>query len=313
MCLYVYVAIVCASQTPARTHSGAHVFISCLAPQVNLGCVIECGRMIARLGLDSKFAPDTEAFIDSLDGALVLSLAGFKRSGMSSEHWWRVFKPVAQLVADAKLVEVVFQSIRDGAILSVSTELATLCASAKIGEKLFAAYAPSIVGARMENYIQSKLEALPVKLTAAAWHLVVRECLEEGESNRAGQHLFKKREVLVTYRSAKVSVSVTSFGEEVQVRTAAWLKSKALSSGVLAELGMEKGLFADAALGTNMEIPEELLTDFRNARATLEGFVRDLANDGVVLMPVLSAKSQAPHGITTRIFVVVVSSGMGIG
>lgn len=115
------------------------------------------------------------------------------------------------MVTDAKLVEFVFQAIRDGEVLKVSQELASLCASAKIGEKLFATYAPSIVGARMAQYIQAKLDSLPAKLTPTAWHLAVRECLEEGESNRAGQHLFKKRDVVVKYRDAQVSVSVSSF------------------------------------------------------------------------------------------------------
>ena len=213
----------------------------------------------------------SRAFVDA---SLTRQFLRLKKSGISAQSWIEGNKSVATLLLNEQDVDVVLMS--KGQWDKVAPNVARLTASSQLGRSLFG-YAEALVTASVfENNVTAEMNKLLSleKVTAVEVQAVRIKCdgfgadLKKAVRDSSGL----KRQIVLKFLDADVSLTVNDPGVEVQLRIQAALKTMALRCGSLPRLQYEEWILDPPSAQDKIEqsVLEDALTCRKFAKEMLE-------------------------------------------
>ena len=180
-------------------------------------------------------------------------------------------------------------------------ELVAVVSSSELGRMIFGfaieQVMGSIVRADTEVAIQAMLDNNGV-ITEAMYNTAKMKCIESLEKKDGMAELSDKREVTILYRSAEFQVKVVSLMDEVEMRFASCLKSKALRTEELSPILCESDLVNDTGAGKKGQICQEILEPWQQARASCNDHLRATGQlDGPAVVTFLARKEAALRSV----------------
>ena len=198
-------------------------------------------------------------------------------------------------------------------------ELVAVVSSSELGRMIFGfaieQVMGSIVRADTEVAIQAMLDNNGV-ITEAVYNTAKMKCIESLEKKDGMAELSDKREVTILYRSAEFQVKVVSLMDEVEMRFASCLKSRALRTEELSPILCESDLVNDTGAGKKGQIGQEILEPWQQARASCNDHLRATGQlDGPAVVTFLARKEAALRSVdpTFAIEMLFFSSMVGKG
>ena len=198
-------------------------------------------------------------------------------------------------------------------------ELVAVVSSSELGRMIFGfaieQVMGSIVRADTEVAIQAMLDNNGV-ITEAMYNTAKMKCIESLEKKDGMAELSDKREVTILYRSAEFQVKVVSLMDEVEMRFASCLNSKALRTEELSPILCESDLVNDTGAGKKGQICQEILEPWQQARASCNDHLRATGQlDGPAVVTFLARKEAALRSVdpTFAIEMLFFSSMVGKG
>ena len=135
--------------------------------------------------------------------------------------------------------------------------------SSSLGKAMFEWALPRAAACHMKWYIEEHCKYPADRLfTLGDLHNLREQCQQEAEKHKEYLSI-KFREIVLQYRTFSVTLKISSAQEEIELRTAAWLKSTNVM-GCLQQMKWEEMLF----MGCDSEVPQTCAND------VLDGFTR---------------------------------------
>ena len=246
--------------------------------------VVECAKMILRLGLSDTLAAQISTIRKLIDEALVAHQSQCKSNDIGGREWYNLMRQEASLVLDCSLVDSVYAS-PDWS--TMGKEIAGLCKASSLGHRLFNSWRIKLGGERMSSFMRSLLKGANV--LAPDMYKKTLEKVRAQATSIGAPEFVEKREILVNYRGIDVACTVRGWMEEFLLRWSAAVKNRCAGTKHLADLPYiyEADLFPEAAAAVPDNVADELLCDFRKARSSVQKMLDTLPMEADVVMPML--------------------------
>jgi len=223
----------------------------------------------------------------------VASLAAMKKERLALKSFWLVHKSVAQLVVNADDVDKIME--QEGSWQPIADTVASVVDSSNLGTKMFGWLLSSIQAERMEIFtekvIQEKLSDTVEPNTVTEVHEL---CVQEAARLGALINLREKRDITLKYRGIElVCKDVKSYEEELNLRVAAFLKTRAVG-GKVPVLVFENSVLEPPSdeHAKDPRIHSKVLEEFAMARNTANEMLRDQVLSGELVKEMLTKRAQ---------------------
>jgi hypothetical protein len=168
---------------------------------------------------------------------------------------------------------------------SVESDLNRVISSSMLGKRLFSFAIKQMLSQIVSKTIEAAVAEMWKKpeITLAVIRDAKRKTLEALQEMDNIELLPPRRELLLEYRGAPVTVKVNSLAEQFDMLVAALVKGEAAQCGTLPGLFCEEDLVVKNALpkAKNSHINEEVLQEAKEARALANGLLHgDSCKDG---------------------------------
>ena len=233
----------------------------------SLYVVVDVMTFIKRLSLDKIHGAEVSCLRSHFDVALVRLFNQMFQDGVSAKTFIELYGDIASLVVNEVDVKDIIATKADW--LPMADTLDRVTQGSSIGMKVFGFTIPLLRGAAVKKVMTDELLKLTgVELTVdrvAAARAEVTKLLK-GVPGLAT--LPALREITVSYRGVDIAVPVQSVTEELQIRLAAVVKTRARDQDLLPALFMEDSLVARNRVPELGKVQPELLAEAKVARAT---------------------------------------------
>ena len=233
----------------------------------SLYIVVDTMTFIKRLSLDKMYGAEVSCLRSHFDTALVRLFSQMFQDGVTAKTFIKLYGDITSLVINEGDVKQILATKADW--LPMSDTLDRVIQGSSIGMKMFGFTIPLLRAAAVKKVMVDELHKLDgMELTVdriAAARTEVTKLLK-GVPGLATLPALRK--ITVFYRDVEIVVPVQSVTEDLQIRIAAIVKTKARDQDLLPALFMEDVLVARNRVIEGGQVSAELLAESKVARAT---------------------------------------------
>jgi hypothetical protein len=200
----------------------------------SLGLVMDFAKFSARLGVKDVFPSETLYTVKLIDEGLELQYCQLKRENVTTEMFWGLHKTEASLVLRAADVDTILANTTQWA--DVAVEISRTVHGSRLGNAMFGFAATLVASETFSATVDELLGMLPVNVTTNVIAEITEKALTEAGKLLCADLVASKRNITVMYRGIKLTLAVTDVSAEIELRIAAWLKSRAVHAELLEPL-----------------------------------------------------------------------------
>jgi hypothetical protein len=247
------------------------------ASDANLKMSVAVLKYWVRVGVEGCYNEELEVARPQVDKTLVSALATMKSANVPMKVFWSTYKDVAKYVVNTKDVDLLLAIKDDWSPVGGELEAVTL--SSQLGMSMFgfALYEHQVV--RCSSIIETEVQKLGNgNITAAATKVVHDRVIKLLEEFPGHEKLNVVRVVGSSYSGTVVKVQVDTLRQEIELKIAAFVKTKALTMYRVGGNSKLSPLFCELALICNglrfaHDIDDTLLVNYNVARSTANGML----------------------------------------
>ena len=217
-----------------REMVGLLKYIFKLRPSASAGqaaVAIEFVRYITDIDLTSKMPEELAIARPFIDDTLAHVLATMRRENMSVTRFWQLHKRHAALVLDAASADLCLHAEN---WRGLEDKVRALTSSSRLGAKMFDMAMAAVCSIEVKTWVEAILKDMNgQRLTADLIRTSKDTLLQECNRLDAAIHLSGKRAITVAYRDTDVEVEITGLHEDLEMRMAGYIKSRAINAGAL--------------------------------------------------------------------------------
>ena len=240
--------------------------------QQNSDFCISCCAWAVRTGIHTKYEDLWKEMKPHFDRALEKNWLIMKANGLSAELWADVHEPYLHAILPAAALKKCVQVKTSWH--EVADELAEVCATFT-GSRIFWQKYRNLLASSMSVLIDQEISSLAgVEITAervrVAREAISTKCVEAAKDMHESS---SKREVTIWYRGVALAAVVSSVNEELNLKVAAAIKTRAVDSKQLASLWCEDELVPSGRPKPEHKVDASLLREGILARNSCNGFL----------------------------------------
>jgi hypothetical protein len=247
------------------------------ASDANLKMSVAMLKYWVRVGVENCYSQELEVARPQVDKTLVSALSTMKSANVPMKVFWSTYKDVAKYVVNTKDVDKLLAIKDDWS--PVGSELEAVTLSSQLGMSMFgfALYEHQVV--RCSSIIETEVQKLGNgHITVAATKLVHDKVIQLLEEFPGHEKLNVVRVVGISYSGTTVKVQVDTLRQEIELKIAAFVKTKALTLYRAEGKSKLSPLFCELALICNgvrfaHDIDDTLLVNYNLARSTANGML----------------------------------------
>ena len=242
--------------------------------------VVSIMKTMVQFKVDMRFPRLASCVAKVFDDALVAMHALTMRAEGNLRSFRENFGHLFHLVTDATAHIDALIDATDADFRLYLDQLHAVVASASLGKAMFEWALPRAAASHMKWYIDEHCRCPTDRLfTPDDLHTLREQCQQEAEKHKkylSTQH----RVIVLTYRASRVTLKVSSAQEEIELRTAAWLKSTNVM-GCLQQMKWEELLFPDCDQEVPQTCADRVLVGFTRAREAVDMLLESTSCVGV--------------------------------
>jgi hypothetical protein len=220
---------------------------------------------------------------------LELQYCQLKRENVTTEMFWGLHKTEASLVLRAADVDTILANTTQWA--DVAVEISRTVHGSRLGNAMFGFAATLVASETFSGKVDDLLGMLPVNVTTNVIAEITEKALAEAGKLLCADLVASKRNITVMYRGIKLTLAVTDVSAEIELRIAAWLKSRAVHAELLEPLLGELDMIPLVGPPTLSSIAPSLLTSYGVARKSVnEVFKTEAHSSGELVKELMYSK-----------------------
>lgn len=224
-------------------------------------------KFIRRLNLDRIYGGEIALMRQHFDTTLSRMFTQLFTDGVGPNAFWAIYSDIAGLVIDCADCKALLEAKGDW--LPFSDTVDRITSASEVGMKMFGFALPMLRSLKVKRVMDNVLEPLQNKeLSGSVVEQARAKVMDELSAVPGLQTLPSLRDVRLAYRGVVVVVSVQSITEELNIRLACLIKSRARELNILEPIFMEDALVARGRPLPTEKVCAGLIAESKLARAT---------------------------------------------
>lgn len=181
--------------------------------------------MVARLRLDRTYA---RIWNDGLKGwadeSLVAAYAKMKKSGFGVVDFWKSHSTIAALLMSGDAVRAALGC--NTKWMDVSEQLAEVCASSRLGHKMFGFALGLVSSDKIGLFANGLLDSIVEPITAQKQENFKQQVMAEVTRLDISAALAERRTIILDYRGLQLAITTQGIAEEISLRWGNFLRAR---------------------------------------------------------------------------------------